>query len=268
MPDALAFLVRHGYGWLFAIVFLEQIGVPLPATPMLLAMGALLARDDFSFAGALGVTALAAGLADHIWFQIGRLRGQAALRFLCRISLEPDSCVSNTRYWFRRLGGFALLIAKFFPGLNAVAVPVAATSRMPFARFAALEAGGSTLWASTLLGLGYAFRSQLEAVAAFAFRVSSSALLVLGLPLAAYLGFKYWQRRRFLKNLKVARLLPEAVLEMIQAGEPLFLLDLRHADEVAADGAKLPGAVWFPRRELAARRGEIPRDRDIILYCS
>jgi membrane protein DedA with SNARE-associated domain len=268
MPEALSFLVRHGYAWLFAVVFLEQLGAPLPATPLLLAMGALLARDDFSFAGALGVTALAAGLADHVWFQVGRRRGQAALRFLCRVSLEPDNCVSNTRYWFRRLGGWALLLAKFFPGLNAVAVPVAATSRMPLARFAALELGGTLLWATTLLGLGYAFRAQLEALAAWAFRISSSAALVLGVPLAAYLGFKYWQRRRFLKNLKIARLLPERLREMIAAGEPVFLLDLRHPDELAADRAKLPGAVWLDRRELASRHTEIPRDRDVILYCS
>ena len=104
---------------------------------------------------------------------------------------------------------------------------------MPFARFAALELGGSMIWASALLGLGYAFRAQLEALAAWAFRVSSSALLVLGVPLAAYLAYKYWQRRRFLKNLKMARLLPEALLELLEAGEPLFLLDLRHPDELA-----------------------------------
>ncbi|MBX9602010.1 MAG: VTT domain-containing protein [Bryobacteraceae bacterium] len=268
MPEALDFLVRHGYTWLFVVIFAEQLGLPLPAAPVLLGIGALLGQGNLTFAGALLIAAAAAGLADHAWFQLGRRKGGAALRLLCRVSLEPDSCVSNSRAWFQRLGPAALLIAKFIPGLNAVAVPVAGTSHMPLPRFAAYQAAGTLIWASTLIGLGYTFRRQLSRLAELAFQVSSSVAVVVGVPLAAYLLVKYLQRRRFLARLRGSRILPEDLKAGMDAGEMYFILDLRQEHEVRDSGFRLPGAVWFPRRDIETKPHLIPRDRDIVVYCA
>ncbi len=268
MPEALDFLIRHGYAWLFVVIFAEQLGLPLPAAPVLLGIGALLGQGNLTFLGALLVAASAAGLADHAWFQLGRRKGGAALRFLCKVSLEPDSCVSNSRAWFQRLGPAALLIAKFVPGLNAVAVPVAGTSHMPLARFAAYQLAGTFIWASTLIGLGFAFRRQLSRLAELAFQVSSSVAVVLGVPLALYLLVKYLQRRRFLSRLRGSRILPEDLKERMDGGEAFFILDLRQEHEVLELGLRIPGAVWFPRRDIETKPHLIPRDRDIVVYCA
>jgi membrane protein DedA with SNARE-associated domain len=268
MPDALDFLIRHGYAWLFVVIFAEQLGLPLPAAPVLLGIGAILGQGNLTFAGALLIAASAAALADHAWFQLGRRKGGAALRILCKVSLEPDTCVSNSRAWFQRLGPAALLIAKFVPGLNAVAVPVAGTSHMPLARFAIYQAAGTLIWASTFLALGFAFRRQLARLVELAFQVSSSVAVVFGLPLAAYLLFKYLQRRRFLARLRGSRILPEDLKSRMDSGEAFFILDLRQEHELQASGLRLPGAVWFPRRDIENKPHLIPRDRDIVVYCA
>ena len=119
------FLLRHGYPLLFALVLAEQLGAPIPSTPVLLAMGALIGTGKYSWAGALSLSVVASMAADSAWYGLGRKQGTLRSKWLCRISLEPDSCVSSTRYWFKRLGGWALVIAKFVPGLSTVAPPMA-----------------------------------------------------------------------------------------------------------------------------------------------
>ena len=124
MHGIIAFLLRHGYWVLFANVLAEQAGLPIPAVPVMLAMGALAGLGNFSFAGALAVAICAALASDVMWFRLGRVRGHSILNLLCRISLEPDSCVSNIQTVFRRFGALALVFAKFVPGLNTAAAPI------------------------------------------------------------------------------------------------------------------------------------------------
>jgi membrane protein DedA with SNARE-associated domain len=262
MHHLLEFLIRHGYAVLFAVVLAEQAGMPIPAIPVLLAMGALVGSGYYSFAGSVGAALTAALLADSGWYLVGRARGSSVLKVLCRISLEPDSCVSTTRYWFRRLGGWALVIAKFFPGLSTVAAPMAGLSHMPWWKFGGADGLGAAVWASSFLGLGFAFRMQLEDVAAIVFRTGSWLAAALGGLLTLWLTWKYWKRRRFIKSLIVARITPE---ELNKRLDEVVLIDLRVAEEVED---KLPGAIWFNRRELELQAQGIPRDRDVVLYCS
>src|ERR1700729_4008949 len=130
MHQTLEFLIRHGTWVLFTWVLAEQLGAPLPSVPILLATGALIGLERESFPHAMLTVLIASALADTFWYTLGRHRGDSVLGLLCRISLEPDSCVSNTRDWFRKLGGWALVIAKFVPGLGAIATPMAGLSRM------------------------------------------------------------------------------------------------------------------------------------------
>jgi membrane protein DedA with SNARE-associated domain len=260
-----AFLLRYGASLLFLVVLGEQLGAPIPAAPVLLAMGALIGSGDYGFAS-ISILAMAAALiADAAWYLIGRYKGQSVLSLLCRISLEPDSCVSNTRDWFHRLGAWALVIAKFVPGLGTVSTPMAGLTRMPWWKFLIADSAGSFLWAGTFLGLGWVFRSQLEELAAELGRFGSWALLAVAIALVLWIGFKYWKRRRFIRSLRIARLSAEVLRERM---DEFVILDLRAAGEVAWDGMKLPGAIWMDRRQLAARHNEIPRDRDIVLYCT
>ena len=125
MSDTLHFLARHGYLVLFASVLAQQLGVPLPSTPFIIAAGALAHTGQLSFGAAIFVAFSAAMIADLVWFEIGRLRGIRVLQFLCRISLEPDYCVRRTENTFARYGAKMLIVGKFVPGISVLATPMA-----------------------------------------------------------------------------------------------------------------------------------------------
>ena len=268
MQEVGQFLLKHGYAVLFALVFAEQIGLPLPAIPILLATGAMASTGHFSFTLALLVAGLAALLADWIWYQLGRHRGHSVLNLLCRISLEPDSCVRRTEDVFARHGARALLFAKFVPGLNVVAPPLAGMLRMRLGRFLVFDGLGALFWAGAFAGAGFLFASQLERAAAQAARLGAWLLVLLLAALAGFLGWKYAQRQRFLRQLLIARIQPKELMEKLEAGEEMVIVDLRHLITFEADGEKVPGALHLPPEELDARHHEIPRDRDVVLYCT
>lgn len=268
MHGVIPFLLRHGYWVLFVNVFAEQIGLPVPALPVLLGMGALAGLGHFSIWTSLALAICAALASDLLWFRLGRVRGHSILNLLCRVSLEPDSCVGNAKNLFGRLGARALLIAKFVPGLGATAAPMAGLTRMPPLKFIAADATGAAAWSATYLAAGYVFRNQLERLGEQAGRMGSWLLLFLGSLLAAYVAWKYYQRRRFIRGLRVARVTPEDLMKMIESGEDVAVVDLRHAMEVKQDGVKVRGAIWIAMGELEDRHAEIPRDKDVVLYCS
>ena len=265
MHQTLEFLLKHGYWVLGAWVMAEQLGVPVPALPILLAMGALTGVAGYSFPIATAVVLVAAVSADSAWYLLGRTKGHSVLKLLCRISLEPDSCVSSARSWFKKLGAWALVVAKFVPGLSTIATPMAGLSRMPIWKFLSADAAGSLLWGTSIMGLGFVFREQLEHAGEVAARLGRGLIVVIAGVVALWLGWKQWQRRRFLKSLKVARITPEEVLERLTE---IAIVDLRSAGEIEWDGMKIPGALWFDRKELGLHHQKIPRDRDVILYCT
>lgn len=268
MTGIAPFMIEHGYAILFGVVFLEQTGLPVASVPVLLGIGALSADGRFSIVLALLLAVLASLLADVIWYQLGRRRGFGVLRVLCRISLEPDTCVKRTTTAFRRHGSGTLVAAKFIPGFGAVATPMAGLMRMSPARFLILDTTGVTLWAGLYLGLGLAFSSQLEKVAAIIARTGTSLAVAAICLLGGYMGWKWVQRRRYLRQLEMARITPEELWRRMQTGENIAILDLRHTPETGPAGAKLPGALRFPPEDLELKHHEIPRDRDIVLYCT
>ena len=268
MHAVIPFLLRHGYWVLVATVFAEGIGLPVPSFPVLLGMGALAGLGNFSIWTSLGLAIAAAECSDLMWFRLGRVRGHSILNLLCRVSLEPDSCVSNTKSLFGRLGARALLIAKFVPGLGATAAPLAGLTRMNPWKFLAADAAGAAVWSATYLAAGWIFRNQLEDAAEQAGRTGSWLLLILASALAVYVGWKYYQRRRFIRGLRVARITADELMQMITSGLEVTVVDLRHELEVEHDKVKLPGAIQITLDQLDARHSEIPRDRDVILYCT
>ena len=162
------FLLRHGYSVVFAFVLAEQIGLPLPATPILLAMGALAGLGRLSFLAALALGVVASLIGDCLWYWLGRKRGYSVLNLLCRIALEPDSCVRQTENVFSRFGAGSLLFAKFVPGLSTAAPPLAGLFRMPLWRFLLATRPARRCGCGAFSGVGYIFRAQLEEVAEYA----------------------------------------------------------------------------------------------------
>ena len=205
---------------------------------------------------------------DNIWFQIGRYRGARVLHFLCRISLEPDTCVRRTQELFARQGARSFLWVKFVPGLGAVTTPLGGIFGMRLWRFLLFDGLGALIWASSYMALGYLFSNQLETLAVVAARLGVSLAAVLFGGLAIYILGKYLKRRSFLRQLRIARITPEEVQRKLESGEDVLIVDLRHSLEFDADPYTLPGALRIGAEELDARQEEIPRNHEIVLYCT
>jgi membrane protein DedA with SNARE-associated domain len=266
VTQTIAFVERHGYALLFFWVLAEQSALPLPSVPLLLAAGALIRTGSLHAPLAIACCVSAALISDTIWFQLGRSRGRRILRLLCRVSLEPDSCVRQTENAFVKYGMSSLLVSKFVPGLNAVAAPLAGNSRSSYARFLLYDAAGATLWSGAYIALGYLFSSQLDRLLAYASGMGSSLLILVAALFAVWIGTKYVQRRMFLQRLKGDRITPEELQDRLNAGEDLVIVDLRSG--LSADAPGIPGAIRLSPDGLTQRSHEIPRDRDIILFCS
>jgi len=267
--DALQVMVQHGYLMLFGFVLAEQIGLPIPAVPALLAVGALAGTGRMSLVLAFGAVLAASLPPDLVWYELGRRRGRGVLGLLCRISLEPDSCVRQTENLFTRSGRKALVIAKFFPGLSTIAPPLAGMIGLGRWSFIALDTVGATVWSGAWMGLGYIFSDALEVVAAWATNLGHYVLLVVGVALVSYVAFKFVNRQRLLRSLRIARITPDELKRRLDAGDAdLVVIDTRSALDVTAQPYAIRGAIWIAAEEIDRRHAEVPRDREIVLYCT
>src|SRR5271170_4274072 len=191
MHSTLEFLLHHGYAVLLAWVFAEQIGLPVPSLPLLLAAGALSGSGQLSFFACLAISVFASVCADSIWYELGRIKGIKVLQLLCKISLEPDSCVRRTQGVFSKQGARSLLLAKFLPGLSTVAPPLAGIFHMRARRFLLFDAMGSALWAGTFLGLGYIFSGQIERIAERLASLGGGLMVLIVAALGGYIAWKF-----------------------------------------------------------------------------
>jgi len=263
-----AFLEEYGYLVLFLLVLAERAGLPLPAIPILVGAGALVRSGSMNAWTVLFLSVAACLLADVVWFQVGRVRGAKVMRWICRISLEPDSCVRGSERAFARLGVRSLLLAKFLPPLSVAAVPMAGMLRTPAARFLLFDTLGSVIWVTTFTALGYAFHEQLDWLLAQVGRLGAGLASIAAAALLGYVLWRWYRRQRFLRELRGARIPAGELHRRLRAGEEIAVVDLRHAVDFHSDPRLIPGALHIPMEELEARIDEIPRDREIALYCT
>ena len=268
MDPSEGFAVRHVYALLFVGTLVQQLGLPVPITPLLLAAGALARAGHAKLAALVALAVAAASVAHLVWYTAGRLRGAAVLRLVCRISLEPDTCVRRTQDLFGRHGARLLLGAPFIPGLGLVAPPLAGLARMPLASFLLVDGAGLLAWATALVGGGYLLGPQLAVVLGLLRHIGGSVASGAAVLFAGWVAWKIVDRRRVLRDLRTARITAHELKRRLDAGEPVFVVDLRHESELEADPRSLPGALWLGLDELDARHAEIPRDRDVALFCS
>ncbi len=268
MNELLQFVVQHGYMLVFAWVFVEQAGLPIPSAPLLLAVGALAGTHQMNLGVAIAFATIGSIASDTMWYELGRQKGVRVLQFLCRISLEPDSCVRRSQVSFGRNGPRVLLVAKFIPGLNAMAAPLSGVIRMGWRRFLLFDALGALLWVSAFTITGYTFSTDLERVAARAAFLGEWLLVLLLAGFAGYILWKFYNRQKFLRKLKIARISPEELKEKIDAGENILVVDLRHALDFDANPETIPGALHVDAAELEEASEVIPRDREIVLFCA
>ncbi len=207
-------------------------------------------------------------VSDSVWYTLGRVRGIKILQLLCKISLEPDSCVRRTEGVFAKQGARSLVLAKFVPGLGTVAPPLAGIFHMRPARFFLFDTLGAFLWSGAYVGLGYVFSGEIERIAEQAFHLGSGLGVLVGGTLGGYIAYKYVARQRFLRELRIGRITAEELKQKIDAGEELVIVDLRHSVDFEADPHTIPGAFRMDAIDLEDKDDRLPRDRDVILYCT
>jgi len=257
-----------GPGVVFLNVLIEQLGLPVPAIPTLIVAGALAADGRLPGATVVALALAACLIGDSTWYVAGRVYGGRVMRLLCRISLTPDVCVSETQASFERWGAKAVVIAKFVPGLAMVAPPLAGATRMGYPRFALLSLFGSALWVGAALLAGVLLRSEIVRLLPRLVGLGSALAVLLLVLLAAYIAFKWWERRRFYTALEMARITAAELHERIERGAPPVIVDVRSLTARGLDLRRIPGALHVPAQEVERHMGHVPRDSEIVLYCT
>jgi membrane protein DedA with SNARE-associated domain/rhodanese-related sulfurtransferase len=261
-------IAQYGLTLVFVNVLLERAGLPLPATPTLLVCGALAATGRLSAWWIFALALVACVIGDTLWYAAGRYYGRRVLKFLCRVSLSPDSCVRTTENRFERWGRLTLVLAKFVPGLSTVARPLAGAMRLPLGSFELLNGLGSILWAGAAIGTGMLFQTQiglillrLRALGTVAGELTLVAVLV-------YVAYKWWERRRYNKALRLPRISVTELRALLGRVNAPVVVDVRSALGRGQDRRCIPGALEMSLDEVGRRADEFPADREIVFYCA
>lgn len=266
MANLLTLLQEYGVFIVFAIVLIEQMGLPIPAFPLLIVSGALAVTGELHWGGILAAALLACSISDFFWFRAGRRYGRRILKLLCRISLSPDYCVSQTEDNFRRWGPKSLLVAKFIPGFNTIAPPMSGAMGTSYPRFLGFSVPGGLIWSGSGIAIGAYFHQSIDQVLEILATMGGTALMVLGALLALFVLFKYVERKRFQRAVQMERITVDELRQLLSDGHDPVMVDARSVTAQSLD-PPVPGALLVngdPMGVIAA----LPKDTRIIVYCS
>ena len=273
MPIALEFFVQYAYGILFLWVLVEQLGIPVPSVPLLITAGTLTATHRLHAVPVMLSILVACAVADSLWYFAGVRYGGRVVRLVCRLSLEASACVRKTEGYFGRHGATTLLFAKFVPGLSAVAPPIAGQTGMSYGRFLFFDLAGSVIWASAYVFGGRFFGDVAKRSAPFLHFLARFGVLLFAAALVAFVVRRIWKQRAFLQELRDAGITGPELNAMLEGAEngnmkPPFIVDLRHPLDYLPDPRVLPGALRISPTELEKNCELLPRDIDVVLYCT
>jgi membrane protein DedA with SNARE-associated domain/rhodanese-related sulfurtransferase len=261
-------ITQYGLPIVFVNVFVDQIGLPVPAMPTLILAGAIAATGALGLTSLFAAAVLACIVPDCVWFLVGRRYGMRVLKTLCRISLEPDSCVNQTQSRFERWGINSLVIAKFVPGLAIIAPPLAGAMRIGWPRFLGLSAAGGAIWVGSGLIAGVLFKTQIQSVLVHLDRIGSVTGSVVAAALVGYVLYKWWERQRFYKELRMARISVADLYALMEAGDKPIVVDVRSKTARTLQPRWIPGAIHVPVDDVGRHIAELPRDKEIVVYCT
>jgi len=259
-------LQRDAVWVVFLNVLLQQAGLPVPAVPTLLLAGSL-ALSSGQLANMLAAAILASVIADWMWYLAGRAFGYRVLAGLCRLSINPGSCVSQTEARFVRWGLGSLVVAKFIPGFSTVAPPIAGALRMALPGFVLAAASGAMLWAGLALGAGWVLRNEVRSAIEVLDQHAGSALIAAGGVVALWLAWKLWQKYRFRQLSAVPHITPGELVAAMESEQPPLLLDLRGHSMVAETGP-IAGATIAEHDRLLDAVGHWPKHQPIVTLCN
>jgi len=269
-----ALIEQFGLTLVFVNVLALALGLPVPAMPTLVLVGAgyALQGGPYAWVGVLVAWLLsisASVIGDTVWFLAGRRYGNRTLQTLCRLSLSRDTCMKKTERFYGRLGIRVLAFAKFVPGLSLVSVPLAGAMQVRMRPFLGYDTLGAALWAAVGLGLGVVFAGQVEHVLEVLADLGARAFVVVGVALALYVGWRWWRRHQLLRSLEAARISVDELYALMQdpAHAPA-VLDIRAPGYRDLEPYTIPGAQFADERQLGDILARVPRERGVVIFCA
>ena len=268
MEVFLEYLIVYGYWILLAWVLLDQLALPLPAMPMILAAGGLAGEGHLDLSVCVAIVVVACMPANILWYWLGKYHGNKVLSLLCLVSLEPDTCVDNTTSTFHRHGTVSLLVSKFVPGLQTIAPPLAGLLGIPWWRFAVLNGLGALLYAMAFLLPGYWAHEFLADITSVVVDFGTLAGIGIGMLVLGWLSWKIVHRQLFVRRLRGRRVRPEDLHEKIVAGDRVQVADLRQRMEFNAFPHTIPGAIRLPLDRFNEQVEMLAKERPLVLFCT
>jgi membrane protein DedA with SNARE-associated domain/rhodanese-related sulfurtransferase len=267
MTHLIHLILEFGLALVFLNVLVEQAGLPLPAYPTLVVAGGYLAGDTSAVLALLGTGVAAAMIADSAWYLAGHRFGTRVLRMLCRVSLSPDTCVTQTESIFARFGPASMLFAKFVPGFASVATAMAGAVGLRYWKFLVYDGLGALLWVGTAVALGSVFRDAIAEILATLESLGTWGLGLVAIALAAYVASKWWRRRQFVAQLRMDRVSVDELRRLMDEEKASVVLDVRSPMIRAASG-RIPGARPIDIEHIAEGTVDIGREDEVIVYCA
>ena len=250
----------------FANVLLQQLGLPLPAVPTLLLAGSL-AMSYGQAGGLLAAAVVASVIADLLWYGAGRAFGYRVLSGLCRLSLNPGSCVSTAESLFMRWGAWSLVAAKFVPGFSTVGPPIAGSLKLPIPSFLAAAGLGAGLWAGAAILAGWIMRAEVQRAIAALNGNGLTAVGVIALIAGAWLAWGLWRKRRFERLAAIPHIMPAELMAALQSDAPPLLLDFR-GEAMFTSAGPIKGAIRADLADLPRALGDWPKHGPIVTLCA
>ena len=263
-------MARHGYLLTFVLLLAEAVGLPFPAAIALVAAGAASASHTLSGPAVLLVAMVALLSGDTAQFWLGRYTGWALLGFLCRLSMNPETCILRSAESFYKRGKLTLVFAKFIPGINTMAAPLAGSMKMRFGQFLRLDMVGALLYAGTYLMVGYLSRDFLAAILSGFHQAGLAMEVVIGAALVGYAGYRLVQFSRYKKYRIMPRVQVQELAARLASGEAdrVLIVDVRSHGYYDIGAERIKGSIRIEPNNLEEEIKNLPKEKDIYLYCT
>jgi membrane protein DedA with SNARE-associated domain len=270
MTDLLSMMARHGYALTFALLFAEAIGLPFPAAIALVAAGAAIASHTLSGPGVLLAAMVALLIGDTAQFWLGRYSGWALLGFLCRLSMNPETCILRSAESFYKRGKITLVVAKFIPGINTMAAPLAGSMKMRFSQFLRLDFAGALLYSSTYLLVGYLSRDFLAAILSGFHQAGRAMEVVVSTALIAYAIYRAVQFLKYKKYRIMPRIQVEELIARLASDEAdrVQIVDVRSHGYYDVGSERIKNSIRLEPNNLDEELKNLAKDKDLYLYCT
>ena len=271
MEHVLHLLDRYGYIILFGSVFLESVGLPIPAVPFMIAAGAAAALGSLKLPAVLLTALVAMLLGDTLLFLVGKRAGWWILGLICRLSVNPETCILRSAESFYRRGRLTLVLAKYIPGISTMAPPLAGSLRMKGRHFLIFDFLGTLLYILPFLGIGYFFSRGIERIVSRLHSLNQIALWLFVLGVAAY---GIYRIRLYLKN-RLYRVVPRVTVEQLaekladgELSKAILIADVRSHGYYEDRAQRIKGSIRLEPAAISDHLKILPKDKEIYLYCT